>query len=202
MQWQTQATHSMMIRPFVLMNLLIWYLLLIVSVALVTGLSKGYTPPTYRSVNRAQHTSSLIFASTNQNDDGVEIIRTDNDDAVQPLSYTSKHATRRMTLQQMIAAVGGITTSSSLSGISPAIASSAATSSAVVPTPPQLRSTTWPLGKVAFSLLPLAGTYSRRATIMEELVNDGSNGIWTFDQIQGVVNVNVPVRMVVVKVCM
>lgn len=187
---------SMMIRPFV--NLLAWYMILIVSVALVTGLSIGYTPPTYRSVSRAQHTSSLVFASTNQNEDEVEIIRTDNDDAVQPLSHTSKQATRRMTLQQMIAVgLGGITSLSA--GISPAMASA---STAVVPTPPQLRSTTWPLGKVAFSLLPLAGTYSRRATIMEELVNDGSNGIWTFDQIQGVVNVNVPVRMVVVKVCM
>ena len=183
----------MMIRPFV--NLLTWYMILIVSVALVTGLSIGYTPPTYRSLSRAQHTSSLVFASTNQNDDEVEIIRTD---AVQPLPYTSKQATRRMTLQQMIAVgIGGITSLSA--GISPAIASASTT---VVPTPPQLRSTTWPLGKVAFSLLPLAGTYSRRATIMEELVNDGSNGIWTFDQIQGVVNVNVPVRMVVVKVCM
>lgn len=54
----------------------------------------------------------------------------------------------------------------------------------------------WPLGKVAFSLLPLAGTYSRRATVEEEVVKDC---IWTHDQIQGVVNVNVPVRQVVVK---
>ena len=30
--------------------------------------------------------------------------------------------------------------------------------------PAQTRETTWPLGKVAFSLLPLAGSYSRRAT--------------------------------------
>lgn len=54
----------------------------------------------------------------------------------------------------------------------------------------------WPLGKVAFSLLPLAGTSSRRATVKEEIV---PNTMWTFDQIQGVVNVNVPVRMTVVK---
>ena len=59
------------------------------------------------------------------------------------------------------------------------------------------RETYWPLGKVAFSLLPLSGTYTRRATVVEEVV-DGS--MWTMDQIQGVVNVNVPVRMVVVKV--
>lgn len=30
-------------------------------------------------------------------------------------------------------------------------------------------------------------------------MDDGKNGIWTFDQVQGVVNVNVPVRMVVIK---
>ena len=54
----------------------------------------------------------------------------------------------------------------------------------------------WPLGKVAFSLLPLAGTSSRRATVEECIVPDS---IWTHDQIQGVVNVNVPVRQTVIK---
>ena len=54
----------------------------------------------------------------------------------------------------------------------------------------------WPLGKVAFSLLPLAGTSTRRATVEEEIV---PNTIWTHDQIQGVVNVNVPVRQTVVR---
>ena len=34
----------------------------------------------------------------------------------------------------------------------------------------------------------------------ETIIDDGTNGIWTFDQLQGVVNVNVPVRMTVVKV--
>lgn len=34
----------------------------------------------------------------------------------------------------------------------------------------------------------------------ETIIDDGVNGIWTFDQLQGVVNVNVPVRMTVVKV--
>ena len=56
--------------------------------------------------------------------------------------------------------------------------------------------TSWPLGKVAFSLLPIAGTYSRRATIEKEVI---PNTIWTYDQIQGIVNVNVPVRQVVIK---
>lgn len=54
----------------------------------------------------------------------------------------------------------------------------------------------WPLGKVAFSFLPLAGTSSRRATVEQEVV---PGKIWTFDQVQGVVNVNVPVRQTVVK---
>jgi hypothetical protein len=54
----------------------------------------------------------------------------------------------------------------------------------------------WPLGKIAFSLLPLAGTSSRRATVEECIVPDT---IWTHDQIQGVVNVNVPVRQTVIK---
>jgi len=64
-----------------------------------------------------------------------------------------------------------------------------------VPTPPTTGDVTWPLGKIAFSLLPLAGTYTRRATVEQCLVEDT---IWTHDQIQGVVNVNVPVRQTVV----
>ena len=36
----------------------------------------------------------------------------------------------------------------------------------------------WPLGKVAFSLIPLAGTSTRRATVMEEVV---PGQIWTMD---------------------
>ena len=77
-----------------------------------------------------------------------------------------------------------------------AITSSAATTGGL-PIPPQTRYTSWPLGKVAFSLLPLAGSYTRRATVTDEVIKDT---IWTMDQIQGVVNVNVPVRMTVIKV--
>ena len=53
----------------------------------------------------------------------------------------------------------------------------------------------WSLGRIAFSLLPLAGS-ERRATLLTEVV---PKQVWTFDQIQGVVNVNVPVRMTVIK---
>ncbi|KAL9178424.1 hypothetical protein ACHAXT_003754 [Thalassiosira profunda] len=102
--------------------------------------------------------------------------------------------TRRAALRQLLAG----TLASNTLPLLPS-AASAVVDASVVPAPPSLRATTWPLGKVAFSLLPLAGTYTRRATVMETLVDDGTNGIWTFDQIQGVVNVNVPVRMVVVK---
>jgi hypothetical protein len=53
----------------------------------------------------------------------------------------------------------------------------------------------WPLGRVAFSLLPLAGS-DRRKTLQTELVR---GRVWTHDQIQGVVNVNVPVRQTVLR---
>ena len=48
---------------------------------------------------------------------------------------------------------------------------------------------------MAFSLLPLAPG-NRRRTLFREVVKDQ---IWTLDQIQGIINVNVPVRSVVVK---
>jgi hypothetical protein len=63
-----------------------------------------------------------------------------------------------------------------------------------IPSPKYNPSQSWPLGKVAFSLLPLAGG-NRRATVVEEVV---PNTIWTFDQLQGIVNVNVPVRQTVI----
>lgn len=53
----------------------------------------------------------------------------------------------------------------------------------------------WDLGKVAFSLLPLAAG-DRRRTLFDEIVK---GNIWTLDQIQGIINVNVPVRAVIVK---
>jgi hypothetical protein len=66
----------------------------------------------------------------------------------------------------------------------------------LIPTPPYTKDLDWPLGKVAFSLLPLSGTWSCRATVQQEIVRDQ---VWTHDQIQGIVNVNVPVRQTVVK---
>ena len=52
----------------------------------------------------------------------------------------------------------------------------------------------WDLNRVAFSLLPLAPG-PRRKTLFEEVVKQS---VYTMDQIQGIVNVNVPVRGVIV----
>jgi hypothetical protein len=80
--------------------------------------------------------------------------------------------------------------------------SSSSSSSAVAPpsgavpvVPPATRDTSWRLGGIAFSLLPLAPG-ARRKTIQTEVVR---GSVWTHDQIQGVVNVNVPVRETVIK---
>lgn len=96
---------------------------------------------------------------------------------------------RRNTLEIMasIALVG-----SSL----PMDALAASSTFTLIPSPAFTSDLSWPLGKVAFSLLPLAGTSSRRATVEECIVPDT---IWTHDQIQGVVNVNVPVRQTVIR---
>ena len=53
------------------------------------------------------------------------------------------------------------------------------------------------LGKLAFSFIPLTPeSQGRRKTILTEVVKDT---IWTLDQLQGVINVNVPVRSTVIK---
>ena len=55
--------------------------------------------------------------------------------------------------------------------------------------------TSWPLGKVAFSLLPLYGTSTPRPSLETTIVEDK---IFTHDQLQGIVNVDVPVRQTVI----
>lgn len=80
-------------------------------------------------------------------------------------------------------------------GRTDAIVGSNGSNEYLVQNPPFNKDLTWPIGKVAFSLLPLAGTSTRRATIEEEVVPDI---IYTHDQIQGIVNVNVPVRQIVI----
>ena len=53
------------------------------------------------------------------------------------------------------------------------------------------------LGKFAFSLLPLSPeAVGRRKTLLTEVVK---GQVWTLEQVQGIINVNVPVRMTVIK---
>ena len=92
--------------------------------------------------------------------------------------------------------IGSLTAATAAQSVlGPSIASAAGNPGAIA-TPKYAADVQWPLGKVAFSLLPLAGTSTRRATTEETVV---PSQIWTHDQIQGVVNVNVPVRQTVVK---
>ena len=56
---------------------------------------------------------------------------------------------------------------------------------------------TFGLGKFAFSLLPLSPeSAGRRKTVLKEVVKDQ---VWTLEQVQGIINVNVPVRSTVIK---
>ena len=118
-------------------------------------------------------TVALSLATTTDDDD-------DDNDTIQN--------NRRRLFQCTLAA----TTAASpvLNAASASAVSSGLTSPFLVPTPKFDYNLDWPLGKVAFSLLPLAGGF-RRATVQECIVKDK---IWTHDQIQGIVNVNVPVR--------
>lgn len=53
------------------------------------------------------------------------------------------------------------------------------------------------LGKFAFSLIPLSPeSVGRRKTLLTEVVK---GNMWTLEQIQGIINVNVPVRCTVIK---
>jgi hypothetical protein len=114
----------------------------------------------------------------------------DNDDNDDKINDCNR---RRLVQQTILSAYSSLLlpTSSAV-----AAAGAASTESFVVPSPPSSRLTSWPLGKVAFSLLPLAGTSTRRATVEETIIPDT---MWTHDQIQGIVNVNVPVRQTVIR---
>ena len=53
------------------------------------------------------------------------------------------------------------------------------------------------LGSIAFSLLPLSPeSVGRRKTLMTEIIKDK---IYTLDQVQGIINVNVPVRCTIIN---
>ena len=74
----------------------------------------------------------------------------------------------------------------------------AAAAAAGVPVAPTKdRRLQYSLGKIAFSLLPLSPEATgRRKTLLTEVVR---NSVWTLDQVQGIINVNVPVRSTVIK---
>jgi len=117
----------------------------------------------------------------------------DNIDNFSP-EFQSKQ-NRRSFMQSSAGAL--LTTIASTLSISPDTSLAASGVDTAIVTPAFSKELSWPLGKVAFSLLPLAATSTRRATVEECVIE---NTIWTHDQIQGVVNVNVPVRQIVVKV--
>ena len=140
-----------------------------------------------------RRTSSRIHIST-LDDEESSSSSSDTDDSLSHYRLQADDDRRRRLLQSALVSVA---TGAASTLVSPPVAAAAATSTEyLVPTPPLTKEMSWPLGKVAFSLLPLAGTSTRRATVEECLVPDT---IWTHDQIQGVVNVNVPVRQTVVK---
>ena len=115
------------------------------------------------------------------------------------LKFSSNHHGNRRALfrglTHSLASVVATTTATSMMPAPATAAATTATSPYLIPTPAFSKETYWPLGKIAFSLLPLAGG-SRRATVETTIIKDT---MWTFDQIQGVVNVNVPVRQTVIR---
>jgi hypothetical protein len=118
-----------------------------------------------------------------------------DDDLISNENTADNQLSRRSLFQRSFALMTAVNTLLTTNIATPAAAAMSKTDQYLIPTPPNTSELSWPLGKVAFSLLPLAGTSTRRATIEEEIVPDT---IWTHDQIQGVVNVNVPVRQTVV----
>lgn len=182
-------------------------------------------PITSRPTIGQASTTSLIHVRSVLYEEGNDDDHSDNDSVIVDSYYDDgcrgdysnhdgvhhRHPSRRQWIRQMqqltlsaaaAATAGGGTAFAAAAAAfptsaSPTTASTAASSSNVaVPTPPFTRDVSWPLGKVAFSLLPLAGTSTRRATVEECLVPDT---MWTHDQIQGIVNVNVPVRQTVIR---
>lgn len=149
-------------------------------------------------------THHYLRSTNDGNDDGARISIVVGEDSevessapsLSPRSSAKRRTTttRRRAMRQLLMLSATATTAATTAASAATADSAMMTSSSTAAATP--RGTYWPLGKVAFSLLPLSGTYTRRATVMETLI---PSTLWTFDQIQGVVNVNVPVRMVVIK---
>ena len=175
--------------------LLSWYILILIEVIILPHFSHGFllqklgdSNPRYNKTTRQQKRRH------HHHHDGDSAITSLNRYQEEDDDKNVNDSSRRILMQQTILA----TSTSLLVPNSPALATttSAAETPFVVPSPPSSRLTNWPLGKVAFSLLPLAGTSTRRATVQETIIPDT---MWTHDQIQGIVNVNVPVRQTVIR---
>lgn len=162
------------------------YLLLL----LIIPISQSFTfriQNVARTINFCSNKKVVCHARHRESDSSSPLCQ--DSSAVESPASTSTGTTigRRRAVQGM----AGIMASNLIIPTSPTFASSFA-----IPSPVDSASTSWPFGKVAFSLLPLAGTSSRRATIETTIIEDT---MWTHDQIQGVVNVNVPVRQTVIR---
>lgn len=169
---------------------------------LLSGLFPSFHALVQQGVHRGRHSRHSIrdslFHSRRSNLplEGSDLGGDYDEESAQDGLATSDSNRRRL-LEGTAAAATGLALAGITPGLSPSPALATTTASSYsVPTPPFTKDLSWPLGKVAFSLLPLAGTSTRRATVEECIVKDT---MWTHDQLQGVVNVNVPVRQTVIR---
>ena len=155
----------------------------------------AFSAGSFRLTTTWNHNNVALLGASKINVDDQMVVNHNNNnkkgDENDPLDASSGFSRRQLFQSGMTA----VTTAASLSPFFHATPANALVPQKV-PTPPYDRNLYWPTGKVAFSLLPLAGTSSRRATVQQEVVKDT---IWTHDQIQGIVNVNVPVRQTVIR---
>ena len=130
---------------------------------------------------------------TEATDHGIPVIENKHNNTFVPMD-----AHRRSMIMASTIGVSTILYATGIPTKNPALAVEPAALPWLIPNPPARNDHLyeWPLGKVAFSLLPIAGTYTRRVTVEQEVV---PHTIWTHDQIQGIVNVNVPIRQTVVR---
>ena len=175
--------------------------LILLSLGLLIPLADGFlNDPSISFQSHPNHKShSLISTQKSKQRQHLhkcfQKLKDSDNDGIQ---FSASGENRRSFISNLLSTTAA-TTIASIVAPQSAIASTstAAASTAAITTPAFTSEVSWPLGKVAFSLLPLAGTSSRRATVEEEII---PGKIWTHDQIQGIVNVNVPVRQTVIKV--
>jgi len=166
-------------------------LLVVLCILLLAGIGTGFVPlfrqhaQPYRLIDTTDSViNNVLFSSYPRHSSN----RDSNEEKEEDLC-------RRAWLQRVMVKATAAATIVMLPEGTPQSAVAASSSSKyLIPTPAFSKDTYWPLGKIAFSFLPLAGG-SRRATVEQTVV---PNKMWTHDQIQGIVNVNVPVRQTVI----